>query len=116
MANELVFSSTTGQASLKAVISSFAQTYWDEDTDTLQADYDTAVTETLTTFTEHDGSGVYYGDWPTALTTVGRYIVLVLNSSNTKITSFVFNWSGTAEVTVQNPTNVTIEGAEISIT
>jgi hypothetical protein len=114
MADELLFTGTTGQSGLNIILSTRAKTYWDG-TDATQATYATAVTSGKLTVAEHQASGVYYATAPATLVS-GGYVALVLNSSNVKITSFNWDWNGTAEITQQNPTDLVVTGSNISIT
>lgn len=92
---KIVFTSTTGQTGLNIILSTFNQTYWDG-TNTTQATYATAVTSGKISIAEHQASGVYYATMPDAVPD-GRYLILILNSSDVKIMSFIFVWDDTNE-------------------
>jgi len=105
-AKEITQEYTTGQT-LYAVIANDSLQIWNgtafDTTPTTGewGNYDIAMTEDAVLL------GVYYADWPEALTTAGRYRVRVYAGTSPAYTDTVvgsdfYNWSGTAEITLIN--------------
>ena len=94
MANEIKFARSTGLT--RTLIVAQGQTYWNASS--MQADYDSAVTNGKLTCTEHDGSGIYYADMPAVA--AGKYVMIVLDESDVYEGAFDFNWNGTIEIGV----------------